>query len=337
MSNDTTVQAEPELVEERDSRVRAHLGSHAGTVAIAGFLVALMVTFFIASPDFLTTNNMLNMLRQTAPTLVAAVAMTFVITSAGIDLSVGSNVAVTGSAMAILISDGVNPGLALVAVIALGAVLGGINGWFVAYQGIFAFIVTLAGLYALRGVALAITDGYSISIPDSWILRLGQGRVAGVPMPVIVAAVAALFGWFLFTKTPFGRYVTALGSNKESLRRTGVNIRRVTFMVYVLSGTFAAIAGVLIAARLASGSSNTGMFFELEVITAVVLGGTNLFGGRGTIVGTVLGALVLGVILNGLVLLGVSPFYVQVVTGVILLAAVTANAHIDKRFTNLKP
>jgi simple sugar transport system permease protein len=219
----------------------------------------------------------------------------------------------------------------------LGAVLGAVNGWFVAYQGIFAFIVTLAGLYALRGIALAMTNGYSIAIPrDTWILALGRGEFLGIPAPVWVAAGASVFGWVLFAHTPFGRYVVALGSNDESLRRTGVNIKRVTFMVYVFSGLFAALAGILLAARLASGSSNTGMFFELEVITAVVLGGTNLFGGRGSIVGTVLGAIVLGTILNGLILLGVSPFYVQVVTGAILLAAVTANAHIDKRFTTMK-
>lgn len=330
----------PEQVKPSTSqglRLRTRLGSHAGTVAIAVFLLVLIIVFFIATPDFLTTSNMLNMLRQTAPTLVVAVAMTFVITTGGIDLSVGSNVAVTGSAMAILISHGWNPTLALIAVIVLGAVLGAVMGWFVAYQGIFAFIVTLAGLYALRGVALAMTNGYSIAIPQTWVLSLGQGRVLGIPTPVIIAAFAALLGWFLFAKTPFGRYVTALGSNKESLRRTGVNIKFVTFMVYVLSGMFAAVAGVMIAARLASGSSNAGTFFELEVITAVVLGGTNLFGGRGSIVGTILGSLVLGVILNGLVLLGVSPFYVQVVTGAILLAAVTANAQIDKRFTILKP
>jgi simple sugar transport system permease protein len=322
--------------QQRANLIRGKFGTHASTVAVGAFLIALVVGFFIATPDFLTSSNVLNMLRQVAPTLIAALAMTFVITSGGIDLSVGSNVAVSGSALAILVSDGFNPGLAVLFAVALGAILGAFQGYFVAYQGIFAFIVTLAGLYGLRGIALAMTNGYSIAIPESWILTLGQGRVLGIPVPVLIAAVLSGFAWFLFNKTPFGRYIVALGSNAESLRRTGVNIRRVTFMAYVFSGMFAAIAGVLLATRLASGSSNTGMFFELEVITAVVLGGTNLFGGRGTILGTILGSLVLGVILNGLVLVGVSPFYVQVVTGAILLAAVTANAHIDKRFTILK-
>lgn len=317
---------------------RARLGAHATTVAIGLFLVVLVAFFAISTPGFLTVANVLNLLRQTAPTLVAAVAVTFVVTSSGVDLSVGSNVALTGSALAVLLSQGTNPALALLAVVALGAVIGAVNGYFVAYQGIFAFIVTLGGLYAWRGVALAMTNGYSIAIPpESWVLALGQGRVGVIPVPVIVAAVVALLGWVLFTQTPFGRYVVAAGSNRESLRRTGVNVRLVIFGVFVLTGICAAIAGVLIAARLASGSSNAGLLFELEVITAVVLGGTNLFGGRGTILGTVLGAVVLGVILNGLVLIGVSPFYVQVVTGAILLGAVTANAHIHRRFSTLKP
>jgi simple sugar transport system permease protein len=185
----------------------------------------------------------------------------------------------------------------------------------------------------MRGTALRATEGYSTPIDgDLWIVQIGQGRIAGVPVPAILAVIVALVGWLVLTRTPFGRYVIGLGSNGESLRRTGVNTRKVGLTVYVLTGLAAAIAGVLIATRLSSGSSNAGTGFELEVITAVVLGGTSLFGGRASMLGTILGALTLGVIANGLVLLHVSPFYVQIVQGGILLLAIFANSKVWAKF-----
>lgn len=321
----------------RMDRFRMTLGLNVALFAVLLFLIALVIFFAVTTPGFMTGNNWLNILQQSAPRLAAALAVTFVMTSGGIDLSTGSNVALTGSVLALLIAGGMNVTLAVLLALLLGAVLGAFQGWFVAYRGVFAFIVTLAGFYGFRGLALVLTNGYSVAIPtDAWIMALGRGDFLGVPISVWIVAVMVLFSWYLFRKTRFGRYVVAAGSNAESLRRSGVNVKRVLLYVYILSGVFAAIAGLMIASRLASGSSNSGMFFELEVITVVVLGGTALFGGRGSIIGTVIGALVFGVILNGMVLMGVSAFWVQVVQGAILLLAVTANAWLDSKHSVLR-
>ncbi len=317
----------------RGSHLRGWLLSNILTLAVGVVLLVLLGVFSFTADSFLTVRNLLNMLRQIAPTLVVAVTMTLVITTSGIDLSVGSIVALSGSLLAIWVKGGMDPTLALMLVLLLGVLVGAVNGWFSAYQGLPPFIVTLATLSIVRGAALLVTGGYSTPIPgDAWITVLGQGRVAGVPIPAIIALFVVVIGWFLFTQTPFGRYVIGLGSNSESLRRTGVNTRFVGLVVYILSGLAASTAGILIASRLASGSSNAGVGFELEVITAVVLGGTSLLGGRGSVVGTAIGALVLGVIANGLVLLHVSPFYVQIVQGAILLLAIFLNTRIFSRF-----
>jgi simple sugar transport system permease protein len=307
------------------------------TIAVATVLIVLFTFFSITAGSFLTVENVLNMLRQIAPTLVVAVTMTFVITTSGIDLSVGSIVALSGALLAILMHLGWDPTLCLAIVLLLGAAVGAVNGYFSSYQGLPPFIVTLATLSVVRGAALLVTEGYSTPISsDAWVITLGQGRVFGVPTPAIIAAAVVVIGWVVFTQTPFGRYVVGLGSNGESLRRTGVNTRRIGLTVFIASGLAASLAGVIIAARLASGSSNAGVGFELEVITAVVLGGTSLLGGRGSVVGTALGALVLGVIANGLVLLHVSPFYVQIVQGTILLLAIFLNTRIFSRFAIVK-
>jgi simple sugar transport system permease protein len=214
--------------------------------------------------------------------------------------------------------------------------VGGIQGWFVAFERIPSFIVTLAGLSILRGVALLLTQGFSIPIPtDSLFAQLGRGWILGVPLPAVLAVITAAAGWLALTCTRFGRYVTALGANAEAARRAGIAVRRVTVLVYVLTGVAAALAGMIIAARLGSGSSNAAVGFELEVIAAVVLGGTALAGGRGTILGTVLGALTIAVIGNGLILAHVSPFFTQIITGCIILAAIWLNTRLFARMARL--
>jgi len=319
--------------ETRADHLRAWARSNIPTIAVGVVLVVLFAAFSVMADSFIAPDNILNMLRQIAPTLVVAVTMTFVITTSGIDLSVGSIVALSGSLLALMIHGGQDPTVALLAALSLGAAVGAVNGWFSSYQGLPPFIVTLATLSVVRGIALLVTGGYSTPISsDAWVTVLGQGRVAGVPVPAIIAAVVALVGWVVFTQTPFGRYVVGLGSNAESLRRTGVNTRLVGLWVFIMSGLAASMAGIMIAGRLASGSSNAGVGFELEVITAVVLGGTSLLGGRGSIAGTILGAIVLGVIANGLVLMHVSPFYIQIVQGTILLLAIFLNTRIFSRF-----
>jgi simple sugar transport system permease protein len=303
-------------------RVRLIIHDNGGVVSIAVFFVVMAVTFSLITDTFLTQTNLLNILRQTAPLMIVAVAMTFVITTAGIDLSVGSVLALVNALAAISLQAGLAWPLVIVLMLGVGILIGLFQGFFIAYEGIPAFIVTLAGLSSIRGTALLLTRGYSIPIdPQSPFNAIGRGWVFGLPMPAIIAVVVLALGFLVFNETTFGRYVTGIGANTEAVRRAGVNTKRITLAVYALSGFAAAIAGIIIAGRLGSGSSNAGVGFELEVIAAVVLGGTSLFGGRGTM----LGALTVAVIGNGLILYHMSPFITPIVEGFIILIAVWLN------------
>lgn len=314
------------------SRTADFLANHAQLLSIAGFFAIMVVTFAILSPVFLTTGNLLNVLRQAAPIIIVAIAMTFVVTTGGIDLSVGSTVALVNALAAILIQAGIPWQLVVPLLLAVGAGIGLLQGWFIAFQGIQPFIVTLAGLSALRGIALLMTEGFSVPIPsDIGFVQIGRGWFAGVPAPAWIATIVAIAGFVALAAMRFGRYVTAIGANAEAARRAGIATRRYLVWVYVLTGLASAVAGIIIAARLGSGSSNAAVGFELEVIAAVVLGGTSLMGGRGSIVGTVLGALTIAVIGNGLILSHVSPFFTQIVAGTIILLAVWLNARVFSR------
>jgi simple sugar transport system permease protein len=315
----------------RAARLRQQIRDSGGVASIALFFALVVILFSVVTESFLTEANLLNILRQIAPLVIVAVAMTFVITTAGIDLSVGSILALVNALAAISLQAGIPWPAVVVLMLLLGAAVGLLQGFFVAYEGIPAFIVTLAGLSAIRGLALLLTKGYSIPIdPASPFNAIGRGWVLGVPLPAIIAAVVLVAGYVLFNETGFGRYVTGIGANAEAVRRAGIDIRRVTLGVYVLSGGAAALAGLIIAARLGSGSSNAGVGFELDVIAAVVLGGTSLFGGRGTMVGTILGALTVAVIGNGLILAHLSPFLTPIVTGCIILVAIWLNFRLFK-------
>jgi simple sugar transport system permease protein len=308
---------------------------HAQVLSITAFFVLCCLVFALASPYFLLAGNLLNVLRQFAPTLIVAVGMTFVITTGAIDLSVGSTVALTNALAAIAIAAGLPWPLVALAMLLLGAVVGGIQGWFTSYQQIPSFIVSLAGLSMLRGLALLLTQGYSIPIERvPGFLALGRGWVLGVPVPAVIAVAVVVVGYLVLGQTRYGRQVVAVGANPEAARRVGMPARRVAASVFVLTGVAAAAAGLVIAARLGSGSSNAAVGFELDVIAAVVLGGTSLLGGSGTIIGTVLGALTIAVIGNGLILVHTSPFLVQIVTGAIILAAIWLNTRVFARLTN---
>jgi simple sugar transport system permease protein len=205
--------------------------------------------------------------------------MTFVIITGGIDLSVGSQVALVNALAAILLAAGFPWPLVLIAMLVFGGIVGFMQGWFVAYQGVPAFIVTLAGLSILRGIALYLTQGYSIPITDvPGFFYVGRGTLAGIPVPAIIAIILAALGYIVLTATKYGRQVVAVGSNAEAARRVGMPARWSIASVYVIAGVASAIAGILIAARLGSGSSNAAVGFELQVIAAVVLGGTSLMG-----------------------------------------------------------
>ena len=306
------------------------MATNFGVLSISVVFIILFAFFSLQTDAFLTSNNLVNVLRQVAPTVVVAMAMTFVITTGAIDLSVGSIVGLTAAALAIFAESG-SPVVALMLTLLIGAGIGAINGALTAYGKLQSFIVTLAALTAVRGVALLITDGYSTPISSEFLLPLGNGKLLGLYTPTWIAFISVVGAWYVFTQTRFGRYIVAVGSNAESLRRSGVDIRRIQMAALTLTGLFAGIAGVLTATRLASGSSNSGTLFELEVITAVVLGGTSLMGGRGSIVGSAIGALTLGVISNGLVLLRVDVYWVPIVQGIILIVAIFANSKLFSR------
>ncbi|MBX5159169.1 ABC transporter permease [Rhizobium sp. NZLR8] len=311
------------------SRAADFFGEHAQVLSIAIFFLACMIFFSIGSETFFTLGNILNIVRQAAPILIVAIAMTFVIITGGIDLSVGSQVALVNAVAAIVMAMGIPWPSVVIGMLVLGAFMGLVQGWFVAYQGIPAFIVTLAGLSILRGLALYLTQGYSIPIKDApGFFALGRGEILSFPIPAVIALIIAILGYVIITATKYGRQVVAVGSNMEAARRVGMPAKWIIASVYIISGIACAVAGLLIAARLGSGSSNAAVGFELQVIAAVVLGGTSLMGGRGTILGTVLGTLTIAVIGNGLILMHISPFFTQIVTGAIILVAIWLNTRI---------
>ncbi|MCW5262424.1 ABC transporter permease [Verminephrobacter eiseniae] len=302
---------------------------HAGVASIAVFFICCVLAFSVATDTFLSAGNLLNVLRQSAPLLIVATAMTLVITTGGIDLSIGSTLALVGALAAIALQADVPDIVVLLGGVLLGASIGALNGYFIAWAGMPAFIVTLGTLSVVRGIALLITQGYSVPVRDiGWFVQLGRGHLFGVPLPALIAILTLCAGWVALRHMRFGRYVVGIGTNSEGVRRAGVKVRIVTLKVYILSGAAAGLAGLITTARLGSGSSNQGVGFELAVIAAVVLGGTNLFGGRGTIVGTLLGALSIAVLGNGLILIHVSPFYTQIIQGAIMLLAIWMNTRI---------
>jgi simple sugar transport system permease protein len=296
------------------------------TVAMFGVTVVLFVVFGVTSPNFLTFGNISNLATQVAITLIVAVAMTFVITTGQIDLSVGSTLAFVAACTAELLQAGLDSSLVIVIGLLAGLAWGLLNGWLSAYQMIPSFIVTLATMSIIRGLAQFWTQGFSVPIDARLsVAQLGSAKFLGFSVLAWIAIITVMLGGLVLAKTPFGNYVNGIGSQEESVRRAGVRTARIKMITLALAGLAAGAAGILTAARLGSGSSNSGQGFELTVIAAVVLGGTNLFGGRGTMTGTVIGAVITGVIANGLTLLGVSPFLTPIVTGLVLIVAIWVN------------
>lgn len=300
-------------------------------VSLITVSLIVLITFGALNPSFFSLNNILNVLRQSAPNLVSAAGMTLVICTGGIDLSVGSLLAVVAVFSAMLARIVSSAAVILLAMVLLGTVIGSVNGYFVAYQRIPAFIVTLATMAILRGTALVLTRGFSIPIePGHSFYTLGRGWFLGVPVPVWFALAIVLTIWAAFSLTTWGVRLAGIGSNEEAVRRAGVNVKMVKLSVYALSGAVSALAGVILAARVGSGSSYIGQGFELSVITGVILGGTNLFGGEARIAGTVLGVLLLSFIGNGLIMVRISAFFQQIAEGLILLGAIWINYKIRR-------
>lgn len=269
-------------------------------------------------------SNILNVLRQVSINALIAFGMTFVILTGGIDLSVGSILALTGAVTAGMMASGVDPILAMLLGLFLGAVLGAINGVIIAKGKVAPFIATLATMTIYRGLTLVYTEGRPISgLGDSMAFQmLGKGYFLGIPIPVVTMLISFGILYFILKKTTFGRRVYAVGGNEEASVLSGINADRIKIYVYSLVGALAALASLILTSRLNSAQPTAGQMFELDAIAAVVLGGTSLTGGRGWIVGTLIGALIIGVLNNGLNLIGVSSFFQQVVKGAVILLAV---------------
>lgn len=294
-------------------------------LTLVAVFVLLFVYFSIQAPYFLTAENLVNLVRQIAPNLLVGVTMTLVITTGGIDLSVGSLLALSGSVAALQMQSGWTWWEATALALAIGLVVGLLHGYVIAVQRIQPFIVTLATFSALQGLALFITNGYSTPVADSTFTSFGQGVIVGIPVPTLIALSVLALGAVFLRKTAWGVHTTGIGANEEAVRRSGVPVVSLKIWIYVLCSVSAAIAGIIITARLASGSADVGGTFALDVIAAVVLGGTNLFGGDSTLIGTLLGTLIIGMITNALILLHVPPAVTQVAEGAIILGAILLN------------
>ena len=313
----------------RIARVAAAAGGRGGALII---LVALVVGFTIATPNFFTEQNLLNILRQYSVPMILAVGQTIVIVSRGIDLSVASTSALSGSLMGVAFAHwGWPEPLALALGVAAGFAVGAFNGFVITKWHVPDFIATLGTFSAVRGIALLVTDGLPVPdftkaqegrrVPES-ISTLGSDSLLGIPLIAVVALACVLVGSFILARTRLGRSAYAIGGNTEAARVSGIRVERSKVWIYVVSGVMAAVAGFMLTGRQGSANALMGEGMELQSIAAVVIGGTNLFGGEGRVSGTVIGILVIGVLGNGLQIVGVAEFWQRVVNGLIIVAVV---------------
>ncbi|WP_104402320.1 ABC transporter permease [Vibrio penaeicida] len=293
-------------------------------------LLGLCVVMTALSPYFLSVDNFLNIILATATIGVLAIAATFVIGSGGLDLSLGSVMGlsgVVGATLAVMFDSAL---IGITGCLLAGAMAGGVNGFLVTRAKVPAFIVTLGMLGLARGLALVITDGRVVyGLPD-FLVYLGQGRPFGIPMPALLFLILAFSMHIVLAYTRFGRHTLALGDSEQAVKTAGINVSRLRITLYTLSGILAGVAGLIFMARVNSGDPTAGLSYELTAITAAIIGGTNLFGGRGSILGTLIGALIMGVLQNGLNLLAVQSYYQQMAIGAVLIFAVFVDQYQSK-------
>ncbi|PSK80553.1 monosaccharide ABC transporter membrane protein (CUT2 family) [Limimaricola soesokkakensis] len=284
-------------------------------------LVLILIVFASLNPVFLTAPNLLNILQQSSINACIALGMTFVIISGGIDLSVGPTAALSAVAGAALMAAGVPVPLAILAALATGMACGLFNGTLIAFAGLQPFIVTLGGLSLYRALALIFTGGNPIfGIPQEFRAVI-NGDVLGVPVPVVIIGVIAALLWVVLNRSPFGEYILAVGGNQEAARIAGVPVARTKITVYVMSGGLASVAALILTGRLGAADPTMGNLWELDAIAAAAIGGASLMGGKGSVVGTLLGAVILGSLRNGLTLMNVQAFYQLLATGIIIILA----------------
>lgn len=308
-------------------------------------LFALVIAIFGAlAPKFLSLDNALNILVQSAPTGIVAVGMTFVLLTAGVDLSVGAIMFVAAAVAGKMTQAGQPFPLVLVTMLAIGLACGGVNAFFITRLRLVAFIVTLALLFVGRGFALWITQTRAINLPDSF-LQLGSTRLAGIPLPLCALGIVVLAAHLVLTRTPFGRQIYAVGNHPENARKAGVATTRIIAAVYLISGLCAALGAILSLAQLGAVSPKFGDSYEFKAIAAAVLGGTSLFGGRGAVLpGTLLGTVLIQSIESGLVILNADPYLYPLVTAAVIFVAVLVDstrhrvlAHLNRRRIRPEP
>lgn len=307
---------------------------------VALLIMVLAMTFL--SENFATSDNLFNVMRQVSVNLCISIGMTLVILTGGIDLSVGSILALSGAVAAGLMKSGIVMqgqnifvgftfwGCILVAIL-IGGLLGAFNGLMITRFKLPPFVATLGMLTIARGLTMLYTNGFPITGLGKSFSYLGTGWFAGVPMPVWVALIVVLVFAFYMKKTRTGRYIFAIGGNEKASLLSGIKVSKVLLLVYTMAGVLSAIAGLLVTARLDSAQPNAGGGYELDAIAAVVIGGTSMSGGKGSIAGTVVGALIIGVLNNGLVLLNVSPFWQQVIKGFVIIGAVVLDKYSSRK------
>ncbi len=291
-----------------------------------GVLMALLIltaVFALSSPTFLTGKNLMNITRQVSVNALIAIGMTFVIITGGIDLSVGSVVALSGIITASAMVDFQLPvAVAVVIGVIIGALTGLVNGALITFLNMPPFITTMGTMTILRGLGYIYTRGYPIyNVPKAF-KQIGQGYLGALPIPTVILIAVAIVAYVILRKTVFGRHIYAIGGNREAAKLTGIRVKPVNLVVYVISGTVCGIAAVVQAARIGSGLPTVGQGYELDAIAAVIIGGAAMTGGSGTVVGTILGAVILGVLSNGLSLLEVDSYVMQVISGLVVIVAV---------------
>jgi ribose/xylose/arabinose/galactoside ABC-type transport system permease subunit len=294
-------------------------------------LIVVVLIIWLINPVFLHFDNIVNILRQSAYVFLIGITMTYVFIGGGMDLSVGSILALSGIISGLGLLAGIPIWICILLGIAIGAFTGLLSGIFVVKFKIPSFIVTLGMMYVARGVVQFLTRGNPVYPLPEYFNYLGQGYLFGIPIVVIVATVLGIIGHIILDKTIFGRSVFAVGGNPETARVSGINVFRISLMTYVLNGSAAGIAGIFTAARLGSALSNAGMGMELQVIAAVIIGGTSMFGGSGSIIGTMIGAIFMSVIANGMVILKISVALQSVVIGAIIILFVGLDQYNRKR------
>ncbi len=292
-------------------------------------LLGLVVVVSLLSPSFLTVNNILNVLRQTSINAIIAAGMTFVILTGGIDLSVGSILGLSGAVAAYSIASGQNIIIAVILALVVGTGVGFINGVIISKGKLQPFIATLASMTILRGVILVFTDGKPITVGSEGTAlafgKIGGGSIFGIPTPALMMIAVFVVCYYILSQTKIGRYTYALGGNEEATKLSGLDTDKIKIFAYTVSGILAAIAGIIITSRLFSAQPTAGDGYELDAIAAVVLGGTSLAGGKGKITGTIIGALIIGILSNALNLLDVSSYFQMIAKGIVILIAVLAD------------